>query len=135
MFNENRKLVYSSLKKSVINYGLNTDTVYYKIKWHILFLINRCILRKKINETLPEETAEKYPVAFEFALSLAQIIETKYHVKVSLGEINYLVLYFQQYITELNTEKINFAEKIAIIKDLRNSANDYLAKIIKKELA
>lgn len=134
LFNENRKLVYSSLKKSVINYGLNTDTVYYKIKWHILFLINRCILRKKINETLPEETAEKYPVAFEFALSLAQIIETKYHVKVSLGEINYLVLYFQQYITELNTEKINFAEKIAIIKDLRNSANDYLAKIIKKNL-
>ncbi|RVU71386.1 MULTISPECIES: PTS sugar transporter subunit IIA [Lactobacillus] len=134
VFNENRKLVYSSLKKSVLNYGLNTDTVYFKIKWHILFLINRCVLRQNLKETLPKETAEKYPVAFEFALSLVEIIETKYEAKVSLGEINYLVLYFQQAIDELDTGKINSAEKIAVIKTFRSSANDFLGEKIKSKL-
>lgn len=125
-FTLNKKVIRGSLKKSLINYGLNTDVVYEKIKWHVLFLVNRTILHEKVMGTLPKNIAEKYPVAFEFALSLAHLIEEKYCVKVSINEINYLVLYFEMAIENLVDQKRETPVSIALIGNYRSSVKKFI---------
>lgn len=122
----NKKLIHGSLEKSLVHYGLNTDIVYERIKWHVLFLINRTILREKVNGTLPKNISEKYPVAFEFALSLAHLIEEKYSTKVNINEINYLVLYFEMAIEKLVDQKQDTAISLALIGNYRSSVKKFI---------
>ena len=109
----------------MIHFGLNEDDIYDRIKWHILFLINRCILYISVKQNLSKNISERYPVAFEFAWSLSQIIETKYDVKVSINEINYLVLYFEMVMKPLS-DKTNELVSIALIGNYRLSVKKFI---------
>lgn len=125
-FKENEKFIHGSLEKSIVNYGLKTDVVYDRIKWHVLFLINRGILREKTNEVLPKDISEKYPVAFEFALSLTKIIENKFNIKININEINYLVLYFETAIENLTEKNKDNTLRLALIGKYRSSVKDFI---------
>lgn len=125
VFKVNRKIISNSLRDSMIHFGLNEDDIYDRIKWHILFLINRCILHISVKQNLSKNISERYPVAFEFAWSLSQIIETKYDVKVSINEINYLVLYFEMVMKPLS-DKTNEGVSIALIGNYRLSVKKFI---------
>lgn len=122
----NKQVIQGSLEKSLINYRLDTDIVYEKIKWHVLFLINRSILCEKVSGTLPKNVSEKYPVAFEFALSLSHLIEEKYRVKVNINEVNYLVLYLEMAIEKLVNQKQEVPIYLAIIGNYRSSVKKFI---------
>lgn len=121
-----RNYVYfkSALKESMINYGINADYAYNKIKTHLLFLLNRTLLHVKISEGLPKNIIDMYPIAMEFSMKLVNIIEKHLHVRVSEYEINYLVLYFQMFIQQntTNSNEINFA----FVGQIRSSTKDFI---------
>lgn len=125
-FLSNKQLIQGSLEKSLVHYGLDADIVYERIKWHVLFLINRTILHEKVTGALPKNVSEKYPVAFEFALSLAHLIEEKYNVKVNINEINYLVLYFEMAIEKLVNKKQDEVASLAVIGNYRSSVKKFI---------
>lgn len=126
-FDENEKIIHSSLVRGSIKYGLNSAVIYEKIKWHVLFLINRCILHEKATELLPKNVSEKYPVAFEFALYLTKLIEKNFKVKVELNEINYLVLYFETAIEQSSSKKSENTVYLALIGQYRSSVKDFIS--------
>ncbi|MCI1532022.1 MAG: PTS sugar transporter subunit IIA [Lactobacillus amylovorus] len=126
VFLSNKQVVQGSLNKSLVHYRLNADIVYERIKWHVLFLINRTILHEQVTGVLPKNISEKYPVAFEFALSLAHLIEEKYNVKVNINEINYLVLYFEMAIEKLVDKRQDTATSLAVIGNYRSSVKKFI---------
>lgn len=126
VFLSNKQVIQGSLNKSLVHYRLNADIVYERIKWHVLFLINRTILHEKVTGVLPKNISEKYPVAFEFALSLAHLIEEKYNVKVNINEINYLVLYFEMAIEKLVDKRQDTATSLAVIGNYRSSVKKFI---------
>lgn len=133
-FESNRDLIYSCLKNDVKNFNLDTDTVYYKIRWHVLFLINRSLLHIKLKDHLPQSITEMYPLAFEFALNLSEIIEKRFSVKVWKNEIGYLVLYFEQVIESLNKGSKKVVGTIALVSNTRMSVTEYIIKRINQSL-
>lgn len=126
VFLSNKQVIQGSLNKSLVHYRLNADIVYERIKWHVLFLINRTILHEQVTGVLPKSISEKYPVAFEFALSLAHLIEEKYNVKVNINEINYLVLYFEMAIEKLVDKRQDTATSLAVIGNYRSSVKKFI---------
>ncbi|MCH3997246.1 MAG: PTS sugar transporter subunit IIA [Lactobacillus amylovorus] len=126
VFLSNKQVIQGSLNKSLVHYRLNADIVYERIKWHVLFLINRTILHEQDTGVLPKNISEKYPVAFEFALSLAHLIEEKYNVKVNINEINYLVLYFEMAIEKLVDKRQDTATSLAVIGNYRSSVKKFI---------
>lgn len=126
VFLSNKQVIQGSLNKSLVHYRLNADIVYERIKWHVLFLINRTILHEQVTGVLPKNISEKYPVAFEFALSLAHLIEEKYNVKVNINEINYLVLYFEMAIEKLVDKRQDTATSLAVIGNYRSSVKKFI---------
>jgi lichenan operon transcriptional antiterminator len=126
IFLSNKQVIQGSLNKSLVHYRLNADIVYERIKWHVLFLINRTILHEQVTGVLPKNISEKYPVAFEFALSLAHLIEEKYNVKVNINEINYLVLYFEMAIEKLVDKRQDTATSLAVIGNYRSSVKKFI---------
>lgn len=126
VFLSNKQVIQGSLNKSLVHYRLNADIVYERIKWHVLFLINRTILHEQVTGVLPKNISEKYPVAFEFALSLDHLIEEKYNVKVNINEINYLVLYFEMAIEKLVDKRQDTATSLAVIGNYRSSVKKFI---------
>ncbi len=126
VFLSNKQVIQGSLNKSLVHYRLNADIVYERIKWHVLFLINRTILHEQVTGVPPKNISEKYPVAFEFALSLAHLIEEKYNVKVNINEINYLVLYFEMAIEKLVDKRQDTATSLAVIGNYRSSVKKFI---------
>lgn len=126
VFLSNKQVIQGSLNKSLVHYRLNADIVYERIKWHVLFLINRTILHEQVTGVLPKNISEKYPVAFEFALSLAHLIEEKYNVKVNINEINYLVLYFKMAIEKLVDKRQDTDTSLAVIGNYRSSVKKFI---------
>lgn len=127
-FTQDQILFNDALAANLISYGLNEKTVYQRMKWHILFLINRSVLHERITEILPKNVAEKYPVAFEFAGTLAKEVENKFKVQTSLNEINYLVLYFETAIENTAADNQSQVVHIALIGNYRSSVSHFIIR-------
>lgn len=127
-FTQGQILFDDALAANLISYGLDEKSIYQRMKWHILFLINRLVLHEKITEVLPHNIAEKYPVAFEFASTLAKVLENKFNVKISLNEINYLVLYFETAIENTAADNQSQVVHIALIGNYRSSVSHFIIR-------
>lgn len=81
---------------------------------HLVFLINRIIVRIHSSDILGDEIKVKYPLSYRLSKVAAQYLENKLGGIVEKSEINFLALYFELLFLEENLEK---NRKIAIICD------------------
>lgn len=125
VFKQNYEILISSLEDNLLKYGLNFKNLYSRIKWHLLFLVNRSLLHESISEILPKGISKDYPISLEFSINLSKSIEENYHVHVNQEEIDYCVIYFQMFLderTENRTDEVN----VAFIGSIRNSVKSFI---------
>lgn len=127
VFRKNYDLFFVPLKAKLLKYGIETETLYNRVKWHMLFSINRTLLYTEIGEVLPRNISDNYPISLELSLALAREINSKYEVVISKKEINYYVIYFEMFLEELSkdtTEQV----KIAFVGSIRSSVKEFIEK-------
>lgn len=126
---ENYKIIKPEIDK-LLSFGLNPEIIYERMKWHILFLINRSILGIDIDETLPQNVSQKYPIALDLSESIAKNIFHEYRIRISNNEVRYLVIFFEMFLEDTN--KITNKIKIAFVGRIRSSMMEFIEnKLIK----
>lgn len=125
VFQNNYKLLFEPFKDKFLQYGLNPKLVYERIKWHMLFSINRTLLYTKLSEVLPQNISDNYPIALELSLKLAKEIETKYKVHLPKNEINYYVIYFEMFLEDLHQDTADQV-KVAFVGEIRSSVREFI---------
>ena len=124
-FHHNYELLFVPFKSTLLQYGLNAQTVYERIKWHLLFSINRTLLYTKIIEVLPRNISDNYPIALEFSLKLADRINTQFAVCLSKNELNYYVVYFEMFLEEIS-EDTKEQVRVAFVGSIRSSVKGFI---------
>ncbi|RHW48885.1 helix-turn-helix domain-containing protein [Lactobacillus bombicola] len=130
VFKKNYKLFFIPLKDKLRKYGLDTKNVYERLKWHVLFSVNRTLLYTKIGEVLPRTISDNYPISLELSLALANKINSEYKVSISKDEINYYVIYFEMFLEEVSaiSQDTKNQVKIAFIGSIRSSVKEFIEK-------
>ncbi|MDF7638624.1 HTH domain-containing protein [Lactobacillus sp. ESL0791] len=131
MFAQNLRLLFLPLSKELARYHLNFEAIYERMKWHVLFSINRELLKEKVSEILPQDISKKYPIALELSIKLADLIFKEYQIEFSKNEINYLVVYFEIFLEEQPTnltDRIN----IAFVGNIRGSVKQFIIEKLEK---
>ena len=92
---------------------------------HLIPLFTRVEFDLQNQNQLLDQIKHSYPLAFDIAAYMGLLIQKKMHKKVEEGEIAYLAIYFNQYLTEINHH--SGKSKILIITNLKRS-EDVLLK-------
>lgn len=127
VFKRNYELFFIPLKDKLLKYGLDTENVYERVKWHMLFSVNRTLLYTKIGEVLPRNISDNYPISLELSLALANKINFEYEVSISKDEINYYVIYFEMFLEEVS-QNTKDQVKIAFVGSIRSSVKEFIQK-------
>lgn len=69
---------------------------------HLIPLFTRVEFDLQNQNQLLDQIKHSYPLAFDIAAYMGLLIQKKMHKKVEEGEIAYLAIYFNQYLTEIN---------------------------------
>lgn len=125
IFQKNYKSLFEPFKDEFLQYGLNPKTVYERIKWHMLFSINRTLLYTRISEVLPQNISDNYPISLELSLKLANKIEAEYDVHLPKNEINYYVIYFEMFLEEVHQGSSDQV-KVAFVGSIRSSVREFI---------
>lgn len=125
VFKKNYNLFFVPLKDKLMQYGLDASSVYERVKWHMLFSINRTLMYTKIGEVLPRNISDSYPIALELSLALANKINSKYNVVLSKKEITYYVIYFEMFLEEIS-KNAKDQVRIAFVGSIRNSVKEFI---------
>lgn len=124
-FDQNYQLLLKVIEDDLFKYGINLQKIYIQLKWHLLFVVNRALLHKKITEVLPHNIPEQYPISFELSLKLAKVLENHYQVHLSNDEINYFIIYFQMFLDE-RIENPHNQVRIAFVGEIRTSVKQFI---------
>ena len=73
---------------------VNEKAFYNKVKFHLLFLINRLIFRIPVNDIFSDQIKIKFPLAFELAKISMSVLQKQYHLMGTKIDISYLAVYF-----------------------------------------
>jgi len=73
---------------------VNEKAFYNKVKYHLLFLINRLIFRIPVNDIFSDQIKIKFPLAFELAKISMSVLQKQYHLMGTEIDISYLAVYF-----------------------------------------
>jgi len=73
---------------------VNEKAFYNKVKYHLLFLINRLIFRIPVNDIFSDQIKIKFPLAFELARISMSVLQKQYHLMGTKIDISYLAVYF-----------------------------------------
>lgn len=127
VFRKNYDLFFIPLTEKLSQYELDAKTVYERLKWHMLFSINRALLYTKIGEVLPRNISDNYPLSLELSIELANEIKTQYQICLSKKELNYYVIYFEMFLEEIS-EDTKDEVKIAFLGSIRSSVKAFIEK-------
>ncbi|HEY5587828.1 MAG TPA: PRD domain-containing protein [Candidatus Paceibacterota bacterium] len=73
---------------------VNEKAFYNKVKFHLLFLINRLIFRIPVNDIFSDQIKIKFPLAFELAKISMSVLQKQYQLMGTKIDISYLAVYF-----------------------------------------
>lgn len=127
VFRKNYELFFIPLTEKLSQYGLDAKTVYERLKWHMLFSINRTLLYTKIGEVLPRNISDNYPLSLELSIELAKEVNSHYQVCLSKKELNYYVIYFEMFLEEIS-ENAKDKVKVAFVGSIRSSVKAFIEK-------
>lgn len=86
---------------------VNEKAFYNKVKFHLLFLINRLIFRIPVNDIFSDQIKIKFPLAFELAKISMSVIQKQYHLMGTKIDISYLAVYFALILDEREVDYKN----------------------------
>lgn len=103
-------------------YGLDfkiEDTTKISLSMHIMALVYRAKSGTQLTNQLSQKIQQEFPLAYDMAIQIASLVETKYNVSIFDGEVSYLSLFFNINIKKIKTN--SESKKILIITDIRHS--------------
>lgn len=124
---KNRDFFLHDFAKQLNQYSLDPETVYERMKWHLLFSIKRSLFHVKIAEVLPQNLSDNYPVSLELSLALADCINRKLSIQLDKSEINYYVVYFEILLEKISKSDENQV-RIAFVGAIRSSVRDFITE-------
>ncbi|MDH6363241.1 mannitol/fructose-specific phosphotransferase system IIA component (Ntr-type) [Enterococcus sp. PF1-24] len=74
---------------------LNDEQIFYEMKNHLFFMINRLVFRLRPADLFHGEIEKNYPFAYELAYTGMKVLEKYLKRKASNSEISYLAIYFE----------------------------------------
>lgn len=86
---------------------------------HLMPLLTRMKFNIQNDNMLLEEIKLSFPLAFDIAAFMSLLLQKKFGKKVQEGEISYLAIYFNQYLTKYND--ISGKKRVLIITSLKRS--------------
>ncbi|GFZ27411.1 BglG family transcription antiterminator [Lactobacillus corticis] len=131
-FEELHQLVIDFINQTLRGYNIRPEGFYEKIKWHLLFLVNRSLVQEPVTDVLPNNIAEKYPISLDAVLKLKKRIENNYDVTVSSKEIDYLVIYVEMLLQDADIERNHKIINIALIGNMRHSVVEFIEAELKR---
>lgn len=96
----NEEILFKIVKKMLDNVkenfmiGVDEYTFFKKIKYHLLFLINRLIFRFPMKDIFSDQIKNEYPLAYELAKISMNVLQKEYHLIGTKADISYLAVYF-----------------------------------------
>lgn len=74
-----------------------------KVKYHLLFLINRLTFHLPNTEIASKQVRTRFPLAYELAKISLGVLDEKYHLKATKTDISYLAIYYALALNEKET--------------------------------
>lgn len=123
-----QRIIACTIKDIELYYALKIDESIFSsndIQLHIRQLINRLIFDIKVDNEFMGEIEERFPFSYELAKVLADNIKKAIDIHVPLEEVDFLSLYFNVYLEQLeqNRRKV---QNVALITDQGLSAVNML---------
>ena len=102
-----RQVVSSMLKtvRDQVMIEIDEEAFFDKVKYHLLFLINRLVFRIPNTDLYLEQIKLKYPLAFELAKISLSELNRLYQLRASADDISYLAVYYALMLDERASER------------------------------
>lgn len=116
------------------NTSFNQDEEFKALLFtHVASLINRLSFKVSYTNPMVDEISIKYPMIFNIAIALGNVLKEKYDVEVNKDEIGFLATYFILHMEKEIVYKLKNYKKIAIVCS-SGGGSAYLIKLKLKNL-
>ncbi|MBP9594774.1 MAG: PRD domain-containing protein [Trichococcus sp.] len=131
-----RQVVSSMLKtvRDQVMIEIDEEAFFDKVKYHLLFLINRLVFRIPNTDLYLEQIKLKYPLAFELAKISLSELNRLYQLRASADDISYLAVYYALMLDErqANDSKGKSTKDVGIITNLGRGSFELISRQIKE---
>lgn len=111
------------------NTSFNSDDDFKQLlTMHIASLVNRGKFKVSYTNPIIDELSIKYPTLFNIAISLSQMLEDKYGIKITRDEIGFIATHFAVHMEKEFANKFKKYYKIAIVCST-GGGSAYLTKL------
>jgi len=73
---------------------VDEEEFFSKVKYHLLFLINRLVFRIPVKDIFTDQIKIRFPLAFELAKTSMYVLQEKYIIMGTKVDISYLAVYY-----------------------------------------
>lgn len=122
---ENEDILTSIVHQMVLNVkrrfmiNVNENEFFNRVRYHLLFLINRLIFRIPSRDIFSDQIKLRFPLAFELARISMNVIQENYSLPSTKVDISYLAVYYALILDERKILRESISErKVAVVTNL-----------------
>jgi len=113
---------------------IDKEDFFEKVRYHLLFLINRLIFKIPVRDIFSDQIKIKFPLAFELAKTSMNVLREKYNLFSTTVDISYLAVYFALILDERKTiyDESNNIKNAAVITNAGRGAFELIQRQLKE---